>query len=1647
MSSNDDVKYITKELVLANLRKSFPKTLLQQYSYPIIRLNKSLPTSLNDSSFTISSSDLAKSLTPHNKVDEKQKLEHLIHGNKKSKQSRPGIVGTFGLFVFLLALLRMNWFKDLIEGYDDDSNDDSSSSDSSNDDPPPSQNQENKVMTKVRNFDCSFYSTNIDTDGNSKKNLNQRFYNQQKDKEFWVWPYLLANNLGEKLRLPSFNVLLYEPRDPFDGGQEGIVNPQQESDEEVEVLRRSPISHLLGLPKMDKSKLFPSCMTSENPVLAYGLFDGQDCFDYMHLLFSNIRGSPADPDLKRRSDLCSSLYLDSIYVSAKSCSAGYCSQLSGQIGKTFGNIETKDKYKSNVSLLFSFLHYREILQLPPSSYVFKSEDEKNNLVTEILFSLLNLCVTKKGEKEFDDFIRFACLKSRSSYDEKGFSLVSIGVLSHLARDLNYLFKMTFQCMYQFEGLSSPDPRLSEEAFARVQRGKLTEPSCTSSVINLLSYCLKWMGSDPAYTVIYGPENDYKKRIFSCTVGTTTIDNREVCDIVQTAMEGAEALFKEFFSKCGDEIITKYDIVNLIGGKLCLVVSDNKDMNEATYHYYTESVTTTPSHMVTSTMLSDEVSLKLKALPSEDILEIQALYGRISNLIFTSNSLTNGARQREFSRVRRCNTDSSEGRSLFYQETEGLRSSCGIMNQAYVTRLKKKGAKVNHTMLSLLQPQVSMLILIFSCLREGVLSGFEHHDVFKSPAAKARFRSLLFVSPRSDNGMIDTTASSVFNTVVASVCATLRSRSEEKAGFIPFKCGCYRHFIASLLRFTIAYVVESNHIKEVAQEATAMNILGHNRATNDMYAQSHELSDDGESLVPDHMGQLSSSCVMHVTRLSFSLVCHWDNRVMNSKAGTCNQPTAVHASIGGALGLNVDDGYGPTFAAAKVWLEGHLNVLRAGLGVGPTTVVAWRVNQLDALAYLICDSLFPTASSRLLQIFTPMGGGKTMPIICFGLIQKFYVRPSMRKISLVVIPNVILVNECLLGFAKRGLTVVGGNNISYAKTLVEEKSPPNVIIGTPDSLFLARGGRLATLSCLVELGAINTLVFEECHLMHCSFRPIFTEVALALRHPVWKSLNKVFISATCPSDMWKWLVKEYQLEASLSNLHVIEEGEARQLLTQYSVHTLDSLEETIAEVASHAKRCVSEKVQLLILVLSMKHLDQFRNALSNVNGLVEGKDFVCNSSLERQRLGDDTVNRRNTAFVAGTMSVLISTQPLVGVDCTFCTKVDLVGSFSLCDAVQGSGRACRSLSTTSSVRFFSTPDSHWGLTLEEEQLASRRTDGLVHTSSLVSYKELFRGECLRQVMTRCSSLGGRGLDRPLLACSALVSAIPCSVCKEYSSSFAVDSESSPIRSPPLVQRGPRVTLSPANPSPFLDSKLHTMADIRDIVVADVADLFAMSACIVCSEIHGTVCDLLLTNSPTTLCNLCYSGSHEVINCSVKPNTYCSSICYNCYLPSCDTFHSESSNVLRLFPLSESLRVPCQNDGRALFLLTAVMFDPLLFSQFRRWLGLKYPLLQLPPSAMEVNEPKAKSAFAWYFQYQSTSCEKGHLPNYYLAFNFWFTAEIKKDFAIKNSSVVAYRSQVDKWVCVLCNELTFPSKAACYRCKYPSILCKQWRDNVL
>ena len=92
MSSNDDVKYITKEFVLANLRKSFPKTLLQQYSYPIIRVNKSLPASLNDSSFTISSSALAKSLTPHNKVDEKNKLEYLLNGRSKGSSRTIGVL-------------------------------------------------------------------------------------------------------------------------------------------------------------------------------------------------------------------------------------------------------------------------------------------------------------------------------------------------------------------------------------------------------------------------------------------------------------------------------------------------------------------------------------------------------------------------------------------------------------------------------------------------------------------------------------------------------------------------------------------------------------------------------------------------------------------------------------------------------------------------------------------------------------------------------------------------------------------------------------------------------------------------------------------------------------------------------------------------------------------------------------------------------------------------------------------------------------------------------------------------------------------------------------------------------------------------------------------------------------------------------------------------------------------------------------------------------------------------------------------------------------------------------------------------------------------------------------------------------------------
>jgi hypothetical protein len=272
MSNNDAITFISKDKLLVNLRNSFPLELIKQYEHPLVHFNKQLPA-FQDSAYTLSSQSLCKGLIIDNRVQESRKLKYFIHG-KNTTPTKPGIIGTFGLFVFLLALIRLDWFQDLVGGYD------SSSSESSDNEPilpPLSANLENTLMANVRDFDCSWYCFYIDNSNNSKRNFNQRFRWSQKGKEYWIWPKLFVNNLGEGLNLPNFRRL--------ELGASPAPSPDSEEDDDdddaagnqLAVVDRCSISNLLDLPQTNKSLLFPTAMTNENPVLHYGLFEGEDC--------------------------------------------------------------------------------------------------------------------------------------------------------------------------------------------------------------------------------------------------------------------------------------------------------------------------------------------------------------------------------------------------------------------------------------------------------------------------------------------------------------------------------------------------------------------------------------------------------------------------------------------------------------------------------------------------------------------------------------------------------------------------------------------------------------------------------------------------------------------------------------------------------------------------------------------------------------------------------------------------------------------------------------------------------------------------------------------------------------------------------------------------------------------------------------------------------------------------------------------------------------------------------------------------------------------------------------------------------------------------------------------------------------------------
>ena len=886
------------------------------------------------------------------------------------------------------------------------------------------------------------------------------------------------------------------------------------------------------------------------------------------------------------------------------------------------------------------------------------------------------------------------------------------------------------------------------------------------------------------------------------------------------------------------------------------------------------------------------------------------------------ALQSPTRQEELARCRVHDTECGERRDLSYSNDEGKRSDCGTMPYSELTRLKLKCSKFRTVMMSPLQAQVGLLTLLYSNIRPCLVEGLGK-EVVRTPEERFALKTFLFLQPGELKKCNKGFGAINFNEHIKDWFSKLKLEAGELLAdkySHPFNCSTYRHFQEVILRACndemtkgIIKGLHDNVVKMLDEK-----LMGHSANMGDYYSV---LAEDGESILSDIMMNINPSDANEVLKMFWGLITPWGNRTKGGPKSPVAM-TAVFDSAGEAVGLTPEMSRDSCMTATKVYLtEKRKDLLRMLLPSCDDP--KFRPEQLTSAAdlivseYLKCNELkaydnsladgaakLPCPSHSNQFMFTKLADGKTLAFFIKALLEKFFVKPSFRKTILFVVPGTRLLSQFVSKCASLGLSVCDGNHLTEAFELSRTSGPPAFIASCPDSVF--KGERTAALHGMISNRFLFTVVLDECHESYRSFRSTFSQGFMELANDDYRSLNFVFVSATCTRTVLKEIAAQFNIsDAELGAATVIVSEEKRQEFVNYFMTKKLSSEAAEAEVIPLIKKIVNKGEQVLIAVLTNEAAANLKKKLIT-DGFPE-KTIVVNGTGEVKRIGKKMVDKMVTAFCENAKGflIMISTQPLPGLDPKSVRFCFIFASFNSVTALQVSGRVCRKTSREkpSFVSFYQFPTR----TLSAEAAA----DNLEYCFTLKSYDELFNDdECVRcKLMLTSFATDERGrVPADYHSCINL-NVLPCSSCcvnrsaegvitamlQDGGTAGGVNVGEKRRRSMSTDQDGrdgggPRVPITPlVGTGP---SALKTMALTRYEAMSSHLSLNKNSLCVFCFTNHPLkeTCPFVKCIAHER-CLRCFGAHHSSSDCGVNVSNVCTKICTRCFLTSCESFKAK------------------------------------------------------------------------------------------------------------------------------------------------------------
>ena len=1038
--------------------------------------------------------------------------------------------------------------------------------------------------------------------------------------------------------------------------------------------------------------------------------------------------------------------------------------------------------------------------------------------------------------------------------------------------------------------------LSEDQCKLVYDTKITEPVAMTTVFTLSSICSSYRGigtSNPVHLSM----NDGG---LATQVGDDYVDCSGVKRIVCYLFNELDRLGSKLFGDLDSSMAA------LLRGDVYITVNDSDSHDEANFTFNRVSADG-KTETVTSGSLNKKLEHDLAAIRSlgafNSWITDYILYGKVIQAI---HGLLASRRETENEQINRRNGNGGLKRKLRFYEC--FRSDCGTVPLCVLIRRKEKFSLQVDECLSVVHPQVTLHILLYSCLREGAAAGIKSSR-HKKGKVHPDFRLMLFVGKdlmRERKGM---GAENSNAHILAAVNALNKSKSSIEPFLQPFGVSSVRHFHNALMDHLMDKMKNlSGGTANSARKALAESgIQGHSSRTGAGYVDSGVTENDSLVINFSQMTDLVATGKGMTTdmKIPFSVRSHWERGETVKRI--------EFETLAKAMGFMLGDDLKAREAKAAVYLRSNVQLLAMALSQTSVDGLSWDDDIVKALAHVLAVDERPFGSTtdegdfrNHLFALLGMGTGKTLIFSVVALLQQHFVQKSNTKVTIVLYPNKNLMLDAKAGLIKTGLNVVEGKDASELVKLVWSNTGTGVIVAVLDT-FLRACMKLT--NSLVHRGKVVRVVIDEAHefTVQKLFRSVFNS---ATTHLAKLSVNFSLLSGTFSAPVQADVVEMLRINGERDKIKVVtsakvgvEYGHIR-----FDLRKVTTMQAVFNGIVQRASASAAAKRPHLVAVVTTKHGEVIVAKLEK-NGV---KSILATSETRRER----GLEGMMTAWNAGTGDtfVLVSTQPLNGLNHETLAEMDLCGSHCILTAFQSALRVARTKGSTGTARLWTWPDyirDSFGDVFEDVHD--------IYVCRMESFVRLTTGNfCLRKVFALGSAEGtddnsDEAIER-MKGCPSFVTGgpLPCSVCcpediflKRVTCDIAENNQAAAISPSPRRQ---------ATTRPFGDlggAVVQTPSEVRSVVLTTSGLLGHGLLCFYC---QGTSCLLgicqKLRRDVSYACFWCcgiIQHSGGVTSCPLKPTSFCSKICTKCFDVNCESLQSHTTSAL-----DSRLRRSCANE---------------------------------------------------------------------------------------------------------------------------------------